>query len=119
MKIVGFLTHESRVFGHESLFSGHESLFFGHESLFSGHESLFFGHESLISGHKSLFFGHESRVFVRFSRNVLGCEGFLKKATLFQYTLFLALCPVAKPHDFFACLNGMTRQRIDTVGAII
>jgi hypothetical protein len=31
--------------------------------------------------------------FTRFSRNVLGCEGFLKKATLFQYSLFFSPLP--------------------------
>jgi hypothetical protein len=71
----------------------HESPFFGHESPIFGHESPISGHESPISGHKSLFSGHESPFFTRFSRNVLGCEGLLKKATLFQYTLFLSRLP--------------------------
>ena len=33
--------------------------------------------------------------FTRFSRNVLGGEGFLKKATLFQYNVFLRDLPSA------------------------
>jgi outer membrane murein-binding lipoprotein Lpp len=39
------------------------------------------------------FLATRESFFTRFSRNVLGCEGFLKKATLFQYTLFLTPLP--------------------------
>jgi hypothetical protein len=84
-----FSGHESPISGHESPISGHESPISGHESPISGHESPISGHESLFSGHESRFSGHESRFFTRFSRNLLGCEGLLKKATLFQYNVFL------------------------------
>jgi hypothetical protein len=42
---------------------------------------------------KVCFLATKVGFFTRFSRNVLGGEGLLKKATLFQYTLFLSPFP--------------------------
>jgi hypothetical protein len=106
-----FSGHESLFSGHESLFSGHESPFSGHESLFSGHESLFSGHESLFSGHESLFSGHKSRfsdtrksVFYSIFKECAGLWRLLKNRPLFfSIPYFLALCLVAKLHDFWVC----------------
>jgi outer membrane murein-binding lipoprotein Lpp len=41
--------------------------------------------------------------FARFSRIFWGCEGLLKKATLFQYNVFFSALPSAQTPRFLGC----------------